>query len=165
MPYTPFHLGPALLFGVLLRRRLDFGTFLVANVVVDVHAMFVVFGLLPGQVHGVVQTYLGGLVLAAILTTGVLVVARRFPAAAHQLSSRSTSARAVALASVSGTALHVTLDSIVVAGSQLFYPIPGNPLYGLLPPLTLKRLCMLAFFIGVGAGLPTLWKRWQASIT
>jgi len=39
MPFTLYHLGPALLLGLLFRRRLDLPTFLVANVVVDLEAM------------------------------------------------------------------------------------------------------------------------------
>lgn len=35
MPLTPFHSGPTLLFGYLLRRRMDLVTFLVASVILD----------------------------------------------------------------------------------------------------------------------------------
>ena len=36
MPLTPFHLGPGLLFGLLLFRYIDFPTSLIASVIVDV---------------------------------------------------------------------------------------------------------------------------------
>lgn len=66
MPLTPFHFGPALLLEYLLRRRIDFGTFLLANVITDVRAMLVFFGVLPELLHGPFhQTYLGALPAAS----------------------------------------------------------------------------------------------------
>lgn len=41
MPLTPFHLGPALLLGLIFLRYVDFPTFLVANVIVDIEPMFI----------------------------------------------------------------------------------------------------------------------------
>ena len=46
MPFTPYHLGPGLFFGLLLFRYLDFPAFLIANIVVDVEPFLVLaFGL------------------------------------------------------------------------------------------------------------------------
>ncbi len=41
MPLTPFHLGPDLFFGLLFFSYVDFPTFLVANVIVDIEPILV----------------------------------------------------------------------------------------------------------------------------
>jgi hypothetical protein len=68
MPFTPFHLGPALLLGLLLLRFIDFPTFLIANVIVDVEPLLVlVFGL-DYPLHGFFHSFLGGAIVALVLT-------------------------------------------------------------------------------------------------
>jgi len=43
MPFTPFHLGPALGLGLPLRRYVYVPTFILANVIVDVEPFLVLF--------------------------------------------------------------------------------------------------------------------------
>jgi hypothetical protein len=151
MPLTPFHLGPVLLFGYPLRRRMDLVTFLVASVLLDVRAALVFFGALPEPLHGPLHnTYLGALAVALAFAGGVLLVSRRVPAIAQRVSSRPESARPVVFASVAGTWSHVTLDAFVHSGMRPFYPLPGNPLYGLIDPFVVYGLCALAFVVFAG---------------
>ena len=164
MPFTPFHFGPGLLFGFPLRRRMDFVTFLIANVIVDVRATLVFFGFLSGPLHGPLHTYLGAFVLALVLAGSVHLFSRRFPSIAQRVSSRPTSVSAVGLASIAGTWSHVTLDAILYPAMQPFYPLSGNPWYGLTSPFVIYGLCTLAFLIGGGVtGASIIWNRWQAS--
>lgn len=148
MPFTPFHLGPALLFGVLLRRRLDFIPFLVGNVVVDVRAMLVFFGLLSGRLHGPLHTYLGATVLAGVLAGCVFGATRIAPGVMNRLRSCPDSVWSVGLASVAGTWLAVTLDAILYAEMQPFAPLSGNPLHGLTSPGVVYGGCTLALVVG-----------------
>lgn len=166
MPLTPFHFGPSLLFGYLLRRRMDLVTFLVASVILDVRATLVFFGVLSGPLHGPLHnTYLGAFAVALVFAGGVFLFSRRFPSIAQWISSRPESARAVTLASVSGTWLHVTLDAITHAGMQPFYPLAGNPLYGLIGFFTIYGLCVLAFVVFVGVtGISAIRKRWKRDV-
>ncbi|RRJ32972.1 hypothetical protein [Halocatena pleomorpha] len=156
MPFTPFHFGPALLFGVPLRRRLDFVTFLIANVIVDSRATLVFFDVLSGRIHGPLHTYLGATLLAGVLAGGVIVCARWRPAVMDRISSRPGSVGAVLLASVTGTWLHVTLDSILYTDIQPFAPLSINPLYGTTSMLSIYAGCVFALGLGVVASLPTL---------
>lgn len=166
MPFTPFHFGPGFLFGYPLRRRMDFVTFLVANVIVDMRATLVFFGVLSGPLHGPLHTYLGAFVLALVLAGGVLLVSRRFPGIAQRMSSRPESVTAVALASIAGTWLHVTLDAILYPAMQPFYPLSGNPWYGLASYFVIYGLCAFAFLIGVSVtGVSVVRKRWRATGT
>jgi membrane-bound metal-dependent hydrolase YbcI (DUF457 family) len=142
---------------------MDFLTFLVASVILDVRAVLVFFGVLSGPLHGLFHnTYLGAFVVALVFAAVVLLFSRRFPSIAQQVSSRPESVKAVVLASVAGTWLHVTLDAFLHPGMQPFYPLPGNPLYGLVGGFTLYGLCVLAFIVFVGVvGIALIWKRWK----
>lgn len=151
MPLTPFHFGPSLLAGYPLRRRMDLVTFLVASVILDVRAILVFFEVLPGPLHGPLHnTYLGALAVALVFAGGVLLVSRRVPSIAQQVSSRPESVRPVVFASVAGTWSHVTLDAFMHPGMQPFYPLSGNPLYGLIDPFFIYGLCALAFVVFAG---------------
>jgi membrane-bound metal-dependent hydrolase YbcI (DUF457 family) len=164
MPFTPFHFGPALLVGFPLRRYMDFVTFLIANVIVDVRATLVFFGILSGPLHGPLHTYLGAFVLALILAGSVLLFSHRYPSIAQQMSSRPDSVSAVVFASVAGTWLHVTLDAILYPEMQPFYPLSGNPWYDLATSAMIYGLCAFAFLVGAGAtGISAVWRRWQTT--
>jgi membrane-bound metal-dependent hydrolase YbcI (DUF457 family) len=171
MPFTPFHFGPALLFGYPLRRRMDFVTFLIANVITDVRATLVFFGVLPGPLHGPLHnTYLGSFAVALVLAGSVLLFSRRFPTVARRVSSHPESARAVVGGSVAGTWLHVTLDAFTHPDIQPFSPLPGNPLYGLTGDLGIAEgviiygLCAVAFLVSVGViGISILRRRWRTA--
>lgn len=162
MPFTPFHFGPALLFGVPLRRRLDFITFLIGNVIVDVRATLVFFGVLSGRLHGPLHTYLGASILAGVLAGGVLACARWAPGVMYKVSSRPDSVGAVLLASLTGTWLHVTLDSILYTDIRPLAPLTVNPLYGVTSMGVVYAGCMLALGLGGIASLPTL-HRWLSA--
>ncbi len=74
MPFTPFHLGPAVLIGFILLRYTDLPTLIVASVLVDLEPLAVlVFGL-PGPLHGFFHSFLGASVAAAVLTWAMLRV-------------------------------------------------------------------------------------------
>lgn len=173
MPVTPFHLGPALLIGYPLRRRMDFATFLIANVITDVHAALVFFGILSGPLHGLLHnTYLGAGAVALVLAGVILLFYQHSPEIAQEVGSRPESVKAVVLASIAGTWLHTTLDAFTHRGMQPFYPLPRNPMYaltgdlGVAEGIIIHGLCTLAFLIFVvGFGISTLWKRWRATST
>ena len=67
MPFTPFHLGPALGFGLPLRNYLHVPTFLVASILVDVEP-FVVLSLgLDYPLHGYLHTFIVAFILGLAL--------------------------------------------------------------------------------------------------
>ena len=60
MPFTPFHLGPALFLGLLLFRLVDLPTFLAANVILDLEPLAVLLLDLDYPLHGLFHSFLGG---------------------------------------------------------------------------------------------------------
>lgn len=129
MPLTPFHLGPALLAGVLLYRWLDLPTLLAASVVIDVRASLVVFGPLDGPTHGILTTFVGATTVALVVAVGV----RALPDSAQSGLDVGRLAPTAALGPVLAAALvgswsHVVLDSLLYADAQPFWPLAANPL-------------------------------------
>jgi len=67
MPFTPYHLGPALLFGLLFLSVINFPAFLVANVIVDIEPFLVLTLNLNYPLHGFFHSFLGGTLVAVLL--------------------------------------------------------------------------------------------------
>ena len=131
MPFTPFHLGPAILIGFILLRYLDLPTFIVASVLVDLEPLAVlVFGL-PGPLHGFFHSFLGASVAAAVLAWVMLRV-REFlkPAYAFLGLEGDRRPRRFLVAALLGTWSHVLLDAPLYGRMSPFYPFGGNPLFG-----------------------------------
>lgn len=148
MPFTPFHVGPSLLVGVPARRYLDLPTFVAANLVVDVRATLVFFGLLDGPLHGPLHTYAGATVVAGVLAAAAVAVHRRWPDLVAEVSATPGNALAVALAALLGTWLHVSLDAVLYTDVSPLWPLAGNPLLGLTGPFVVYAGCVLSGVVG-----------------
>jgi len=64
MPFTPFHLGQALFFGLLLFRHIHFPTFIMANIIVDLESFFIMLLGLDYPLHGFFHSFVGGSLIA-----------------------------------------------------------------------------------------------------
>lgn len=151
MPLPPFHLGPALLLGVLLDRRLDLPTLLLGSVVVDVRVALVLLGPLDGPVHGILTTFVGGAVVALVLAGGVWVLPRSLQAALDRgRLAETTSPRALVAAAVAGVYSHVVLDSVLYADARPLFPADWNPfLVGDAAVVPVYAGCVVAGGIGL----------------
>lgn len=149
MPFTFYHLGPALMIGIPLRRRIDLTTLCIASVVLDVWPALVLFGVLPGPYHWVEHTYLGSAVVAGVLTGGMVLGARRFPTTFDRWRSDEGGLIGLVIPSLGGTWLHFTLDSLLHSSMNPFAPITGNPFYGYISLAELTIICYNLFLIGL----------------
>ena len=152
MPFTPFHLGPAVLMGFILLRYLDLPTFIVASVLVDLEPLAVlVFGL-PGPLHGFFHSFFGTSVAAALLAWVMLRV-RGFlePVYVFLRLEGDGRPRKSLVAALLGTWSHVLLDAPLYGRMRPFYPFGGNPLFGvdLYLGLGAYRFCLLFGVAGV----------------
>ncbi len=77
MPLTPFHLGPALFFGLLLFPVINLPTFLIANIIVDIEPFSVLYLGLEYPLHGFFHSFLGGSIIAIILSILMIKVDKR----------------------------------------------------------------------------------------
>lgn len=131
MPFTPFHLGPALLVGLLCYRWLDLPTLLAASIAVDVRATLVFFGLLGRPIHGPVHTLVGATALG--LTIAVVWYSLRphfTPVLAVFHLAQDRSWRAIAGAALVGAWSHVVLDGVLYADMNPLAPVTTlNPFF------------------------------------
>ena len=149
MPFTLFHLGPALLMGFILRGYLDLPTFIVASVLVDLEPLAVmVFGL-PGPLHGFFHSFLGASV-AAVLLAVVMSRVREFLEPVY-VFLRLEGDRRFLVAALLGTWSHVLLDAPLYGEMRPFYPFGGNPFLGvdLYLGLGAYRFCLLSGVVGI----------------
>jgi len=165
MPFTPFHFGPGLLLGLLLLSFIDFPTFLVANVIVDVEPFLVLTFDLDYPLHGFFHSFLGGTLVAFLLAIIMNRIRGFFsPLLSFFKLEQRSSFRNILLASVTGVYLHIYLDSRMYLDIQPLYPLEANPFFvnTALPGLQEYMLCVWCFIgaaIVYGIRLFILWRR------
>jgi hypothetical protein len=110
MPFTPFHLGPALFLGLLFLGFIDFPTFLVANVIVDVEPFIVLVLRLDYPLHGFFHSLLGGTLVAVPLALAMYRIRGRFSSLLSFFRlEQKVSFRSVFVASLAGVYIHILL--------------------------------------------------------
>lgn len=162
MPFTPFHFGPALGFGLPLRRYMHVPTFILANVIVDVEPFLVLILGLRYPLHGYLHTFLLASLLGLTLGYAMFCLKNIFHPLFKTLlleKDQTQNLRSFLAPGVLGTAFHVLLDSPLYSDIQPFYPLTINPLYD--PALTSEvySFCMWMGILGIAfyGGLLVLW--------
>ncbi|KON29761.1 hypothetical protein AC482_05665 [miscellaneous Crenarchaeota group-15 archaeon DG-45] len=151
MPFTPFHLGPALLFGLVFFRYLDFPTFLVANVIVDIEPLVVLALGLDLPLHGFLHTFLGGTLVALLLASFMMRAGRSLgPLLGFFHLGQTQRRKGVYAAALSGVYLHILLDARLHADIRPFYPSTANPLLSgsVFPGIEVYAFCVFSALTG-----------------
>jgi len=151
MPFTPFHLGPGLLFGLLLLSYVDFPTFLVASVIVDIEPFLVLTLNLDYPVHGFLHSFLGGTLLAFILAAAMSKVRSALsPLMSFFKLDQKLLFKTILSASLFGVYLHILLDSPLYSDMRPFYPFDFNPFLSnsMFIGFEIYTLCTLSFIGG-----------------
>jgi hypothetical protein len=158
LPFTPFHMGVALIVKPGLDRNFSVITFGIAQVAMDIEPGI---GMLTDAdvLHGPTHTLLGAIVIAML----VLLVA---PSVCNYLLSRWNrevvhyklfrelqaevpSKRAMAIGAFFGTFSHVILDSLIHHDIQPLLPFTGsNPVQGMVTHDEVYQACVVAGVIG-----------------
>ncbi len=167
MPFTPFHLGPALCFGLPLRKYLHAPTFILANIVIDIEPFLVLFLGLRYPLHGYLHTFISAFCFGLFFSFGMYFLERiTHPIfQAFRLEPKVTlSLKSFVVAGVLGAMLHVLLDSPLYTDIMPFYPIASNPLYDSLSSLQVYSLSVWMGIFGVVFYVSllfydTLWKK------
>ena len=164
MPFTPFHLGPGLLFGLLFLSFLDFPTFLVANVIIDIEPLLIMVFRLPYPLHGFFHSLLGGTLVAVPLALVMHKIRNKLtPLLSFFKINQQVSFKKILAAALSGVYLHILLDSRSYLDIEPFFPSSFNPFLttGILAGLDSYIFCIWSFFGAVilyGAKLLLIWK-------
>lgn len=150
MPFTYFHVGPGLLFGLLLIRYVDFPTFVLANVVVDWRAGLVYLGLLSGPRHGWMHSYLGSLAFSFLLIGAMIRLRPSMDGTLRDLHVHQAVSRGrIVTGAVLGVTVTVTIDAFHHPRMQPFLPLPGNPLYGYFSTHEMRLFTAFCLFLGL----------------
>jgi hypothetical protein len=154
MPFTPFHLGPALLAKGVLPRRFSFAAFAASQVAIDCETLYwLEHGEWP--VHRTLHTFAAGALVGTAVAVATSLVARpllrRVPGlgALPVLAAEARLGPAIA-GGLAGGLSHSLLDGIMHADMHPFRPFTtANPLLGLLDDLSLETACVAAGVLGV----------------
>lgn len=130
MPFTPLHLGPALVLGYMFKRRLHWPTFIVANLIVDIEPLLVFTGLLKNYpLHGYLHTFLASLLVGSLLGYGMFYVDRfskDFFRSLALVEEGYGDIWSYVLAGALGWMLHVLLDAPLYNDIKPLYPLLIN---------------------------------------
>lgn len=154
MPFTPYHLGPGILLGVLFFPFIDLSTVIVASVILDLEPLAVLLLNLPLPLHGFFHTYLGATIVAILLTFTIWP----FRGYLNKIVStfglhQESSLRHIVPASIIGTYSHIFLDSFLYVEMNPFYPLMGNPFLGLVQGAFVYNICIGFGILGIGVYL------------
>lgn len=149
MPFTPFHLGPGLLAGLLFKRLVNLPAVLLAGLIIDVKAAYC-FIFASCALHGFFHTFLGALLLSVPVVVLVYLLRKPLSEISNFLKiSQSYSLQSIVLGAVSGAFMHIILDSFLYDEMSPFFPAAGNPLFGILDTSTVYSLCAVLLAAGL----------------
>ena len=155
VPFTPFHLGPALFFGLVLSIAFDLPTLLIASVIPDLEPSYVMY--FCGSeypLHGFFHCYLG----SSILALSVVFIVYPLRSLLNRLMMvfripRKSSFKEILFTSFVGVYFHVFLDSFLYEEMTPFYPLRGNPFFNLLSAFgsdtVVYGFCSLTALLGI----------------
>jgi len=130
MPFTPFHLGPALLLGLILYNILDFPTFLIANIIIDVEPFIILIMGLNQPLHGFFHSFIGGTIISFALFFVILRVRKFFEIIMGVFNLKQNwSQKSIMASALSGVYLHIILDSRLYTDIKPFFPSTWNPFF------------------------------------
>lgn len=152
MPLTPFHWGPSSWIGLLLFKRLDFATFMVATVIVDIEPFCVVVFGLNSRMHGYSHTFLFGSIIAFVLAW---IMYKLKPGTKKVMSTfrlgQDSDFRKILFSSIAGVWLHILLDAPLYTDIRPFFPLATNPLYDMTyrSHSIIYTICKISFLMGL----------------
>ncbi len=152
MPFTPFHLGPALAIGLPLRRWIHAPTFIIASVAVDVEPLLVLVLGLSYPLHGYLHTFLGAAILGLAIAYAMYLLEGVFAKLWRGLLLEDEACRSVKrfiIAGISGTELHVLLDAPLYTDIKPLYPYTHNPFFNPSLANAIYGLCLYAGIAGI----------------
>jgi len=148
MPFTPFHLGPAILIGLLFFPLIDIIIICIASVIVDIEPAYYLFFTQRGPYHGLLHTYLAATIISFLLTLIMYPLRNKYPKLLGFFGlKQETNHKRMLISALIGTYSHIFLDSFLYPEMHPFYPIRGNVMLYALSPITVYGICILSFLL------------------
>ncbi|MEM3833513.1 MAG: hydrolase [Thermoprotei archaeon] len=161
MPFTPFHLSPALAVGLPLRKYIHALTFIVADIVVDIEPFLVLLCNINYSLYGYAHTFIGALLIVLTLSYTMYIFKNSLNNIfrTSKLVIQEQKFTSYAVAGVSGTFLHVLLNSPLYSDIKPLYPLNINPLFNPEITLDIYTACTLLLLAGLVIYLIILFRR------
>ena len=150
MPFTPFHLGPALLIALLLFPLIDIFVICVASVIIDIEPAYYLFIAGRGAYHGFLHTLLGGTLISLLMSPVLYYMRKLYLKIIDAFGlKQDTSFKKIVASSLIGVYGHILLDSFLYPEMNPLYPLQGNPLLYLIPAHVVYEICILSFLLAI----------------
>ena len=172
MPFTPFHMGAALIVKPATQKHFSLITFGVAQMAMDVEPLI---GMARNSeiLHGPTHTFIGAIIIAMLVALVSPYICRPIlrrynkEANAYNLGWLSepveSSRMAIWSGAFFGTISHIVLDSAMHYDIQPLAPFSNaNPLANIISPEDLYQLCVVFGILGFAAWLFTKWSKHRA---
>lgn len=150
MPFTPYHLGPALLIGVIIFPFVDIIGILIGSIILDIEPLLILTTGTGQPLHGISHTYLVATIVA-VLTTAIIWVLRGplYEILSVFKINQEPSIKRIGGSSIFGTYSHVLLDSFLYPEMNPLFPILGNPFLGLVSSAIIYQFCLYCGIVGL----------------
>ena len=146
MPFTPYHIGPHLLLGLVLIGVIDIPTFILANVAVDLEPLFVMMGYIDGPLHGLSHTFIGSLGLGLVLGVISIPLIPLYKSIFERLKlPYNTTKLTIVISAILGCWFHVITDAPIYSDIEPFYPLFDNPVKESLSYHFVAKFCLACF--------------------
>ena len=160
MPFTPIHMGPAILIKALLQGSFSLMVFGWTQIVMDIQPLIVLITG-EGHLHGFTHTYVGAILLAIFSALSgkylseiglvILGLAKDNPIKILWWVSF--------LSAFIGSFSHVFLDSIMHTDVEPFYPLTlNNPFHGIISISVLHKVCLYSGLLGAAIYYAISWR-------
>lgn len=153
VPFTPFHLGSALLFGLAFSSTFNLLTLLTASVIPDVEPFCILVFDLSEPSHGFFHSYVGSSILAVLVAVVVYLLRDLLANVMLKFQvSQKSSFKQILFTSFVGVYSHVFLDSLLYHRMNPLYPLQGNPFVSLIPNIAYVAVygfCGVSFILGI----------------
>jgi uncharacterized membrane protein YeaQ/YmgE (transglycosylase-associated protein family) len=147
MPFTPYHLGPGILFKGIFGSRFSFMVFGGTQVLMDIEPLIGIFRgwhILHGRTHTILGALLIGTV-AGVIGKPISNLVLNWLRVTHYPLTWSSSF----IAAYIGTFSHIFLDALMHSDISPWWPISsGNKLLGLVSPNTIHMSCVISGVLG-----------------
>jgi len=151
MPFTPFHMGPGILFKALLQGSFSLMVFGWTQIVMDIQPLIVLITK-QGHLHGFTHTFIGATLIAVF--SGV--TGKYLSELGLKLIDISTLTNPIKIhwwvvftSAFIGSFSHVVLDAIMHSDLEPYYPFfVSNNFLGLLTMSNLHILCVICAIVG-----------------
>ena len=152
MPFTPFHLGPVLVIGIIFIYYIDFPTLLVASVILDIEPFLVLLLDLDYPLHGFFHSFLGGTIVILPLSFIMFKIRPTLnPITDFFKLKQKSSFLNILAASILGVYSHILLDAPLYTDIQPFFPLNLNPFLDIsgLSGVTIYLFCVYCFITAI----------------